>query len=136
MRRTNVSAGVGGEGSTEQHVERLWSREGVGPLRITKAGVAHERGGEASRCSPSEACSLVCPSLEDVPLRSPWKRLVTLVSVPSLGHPRLKGDFVRKRLPATLLFLLSLVEGNKRGWTPKTNFSELETSTYFRYQKA
>lgn len=103
-------SGVGGEGSTEQHVKRLWSREGVWPLRITKAGV-----GEASRCSPTEAFSLVCPSLEDVPLRSPWKRLVTPVSVLSPGHPRLKGDLVPKRLPATLLFLLSLVEGNKRG---------------------
>lgn len=128
--------GVGGEGSTEQHVKRLWSREGVRPLQVTKAGVANEEGGEASRCSPSEAFRLVCPSLEDVPLRNPWKRLVTPVSVPSPGYSRLKGDLVPKRQPATLLFLLSLVEGNKRGWTSKTNFTELETSTYFRYQKA
>lgn len=133
MRRNERIGGVEGEGFTEQHVKRLWSREGVRPLRVTKAGVAHEKGRERQAGAAPPRPSI---SLEDVPLRSPWKRLVTPVSVPSPGHPRLKGDLVPKRQPATLLFLLSLVEGNKRRWTPKTNFSELETSTYFRYQKA
>lgn len=57
--------GVGSEGPTEQHVKRLWSREGVWPLRVTKAGVAHEEGVErqAGAAPPR-------PSVWSAP---PWK---------------------------------------------------------------
>lgn len=61
MRRNERIGRVGGEGSTEQHVKRLWSREGVRPLRVTKAGVAHEEVGRGKQVQPLRG------------LQFPWK---------------------------------------------------------------
>lgn len=70
--------GVGGEGSTEQHVKRLWSREGVRPLRVTKAGVAHEEGGRGKQVQPLRGLPFGLP----LPGRHPSQK-----SMETLGNP-------------------------------------------------